>query len=197
MEDNDTWKCKYCDKQFPKEGKWETYQKITFTESQMKSLGRTYNDMNDTSPVKDTKWFDHLMRIPGTEFVTCKKRRCIECYMEGKVFKFDTRSGWQKHQATHHGNAPYEPKHKKIKERRTKLQKTIDDQVKPYVKEIMEELSNKHKVTNVRVEITWDSEAPKCPVVSEKDEERILKARSKKYAKINKNVQMEIEQMSI
>ena len=195
--ENNMWKCKYCDKQFPKEGKWETHQKMTFTESQMKSLGNTYKNLNDTSPVKDTKWFQHLDRIPGTDYVTCKKRRCIECYMGNKIFKFDTRSGWQKHQACHHGNAPYEPKHKKVKERRTKVQKTIDDQVSPYVKEIMEELSKKHKVTNIRVDITWDSDAPIGPVVSEKDEERILKQRKKKYDKINKEAQVGLEQMSI
>ena len=44
------WNCIYCDRQFPKEGKWETHQKITFTEGQMKSLGRTYMDMNDILP---------------------------------------------------------------------------------------------------------------------------------------------------
>ena len=159
------WNCIYCDRKFPKEGKWETHQKITFTEGQMKSLGRTYMDMNDTSTVKETQWFQHLMKIPNTNMLTCKKRRCIECYMDGDPIKFSSRSGWQKHQCKHHGNEPYEPKYKEKKMRKTKIQLAIDKQVKNYIYQIEHSLKEGKEISDIVVNITWGevSKEPKVP----------------------------------
>ena len=200
MEDN-KWKCKYCDKLFPKEGNWETHQKCTFTEPQMKSLGKTYLDMNDTSPVKETKWFQHLDRIPGTDFVTCKKRRSIECYMGGKVFKFDTRSGWQKHIERHHNNEPFIPVYSKKKERRTKLEMTIDKQVRKYINTIKGQLTEGHKITNIKVDITWDSEAPPVKVKNidkaEKLEAIAKEKKKEKFDQITKQLEFELKNNKI
>tara|TARA_R110002020_G_scaffold224651_2_gene434472 strand:- start:3751 stop:4380 length:630 start_codon:yes stop_codon:yes gene_type:complete len=176
---NNFWNCIYCDRQFPKEGNWETHQKTTFTEGQMKSLGRTYMDMNDTSTVKETQWFQHLMKIPNTNMLTCKKRRCIECYLDGDPIKFSTRSGWQKHQSRHHGNEPYEPKYKEKKMRKTKLQLTVDKQVKNYLCQIEQSLKEGKKISNINVNITWDEVSPEPKVLKQLNKEDREKANKK------------------
>jgi len=184
------WNCIYCDRQFPKEGKWETHQKITFTEGQMKSLGRTYMDMNDTSTVKETQWFQHLMKIPNTNMLTCKKRRCIECYLDGDPIKFATRSGWQKHQSRHHGNEPYEPKYKEKKIRKTKLQLTIDKQVKNYLCQIEHSLKEGKKISGIVVNITWDEVSPEPKALKQTVKEE------KESAKKEKDYSNTLEQLS-
>lgn len=182
------WKCKYCDQQFPKEGNWETYQKINYPESEMRRLGNIFNDINNTNVIKDTKWFNHLIKIPKSDYMTCKKRRCIDCYIgDGKIFKFNTRSGWQKHQTCHHGSTTFQPKYNDKKERRTKLKLTIDNQVKFYTNEIEEEMRNKHKITNIKVHLTWDSEAPKEPDSNKVNDKRIKLKIIKKNDKILKD----------
>ena len=166
---NNMWNCKYCHRQFSKDVNWETHQKCSFTESQMKALGATECNEYDTSNVANTQWFQHLMKIPGTNMLTCKKRRCIECYMSGNPIKFETRNGWQKHLARHHGDKPYEPKYKIIKTRSSKLEMIVGKEVQSYLLDIKDSIKQGKKISNIKVSITWDENASLDKTVGDPD----------------------------
>ena len=136
---NDAWKCRYCDKKFPKTEKSSSWEKITYKSIENKRLYEIHDP--------DDKYLNHLHLCDQTKEAFCPKRFCVQCRCESILnentdlpnFRFDTRAAYLSHQRIHHKNNESASKKPKETKRRSNLEIKLQNQLELLIKRVREE----------------------------------------------------------
>lgn len=151
----DAWQCTFCDKKFPRDSMSDKWSKIQYLDEECKRLFEVRTNPQDKSFDLNSKYLNHLHICPSTQRAFCPKKFCIPCRMEVinnpeskiKNYEFFTRSSHISHCRTHHSDGNLKTEQDKIKRaivekpknRRTKLEIRLTNEVQDLVKQIMKE----------------------------------------------------------